>query len=272
MAIELTKELLAQIDGYLRNTLSTTEKEAFEKRLHDEPEFQEEVRLQQQLFDILGKKEWYTIQKSENKERIAELKSKIRSKEYQGLSANIRNAEAAYLNENTKVKPLQKYYKYMAIAAVLILFFGIYITQMNTSYSSYYETYVDWSELPSFVEKGSEKDIFILGETAFKQKKYEEALTIFQKITPTDEFYTHSLVYLGASYDLLDENEKAIATFQKLANAADPYIRSKGNWYTAMLYLKMENKEKAMEALQKNAKITERFKSDETTMLLNTLK
>ncbi|MFK7746838.1 MAG: tetratricopeptide repeat protein [Kordia sp.] len=271
MAIELTEQLLNQIDGYLRNTLSTTEKEAFEKRLRSEPEFKEEVRLQQQLFDILGKKEWYNIQQPENKERITELKSKIRSKEYQDLSTNIRNAEAAYISEETKVKPLQKYYKYIAIAAVLILFFGIYTTQMNTAYSSYYETYVDWSGLSSFAEKGSEKDAFTEGEIAFKQAKYKEAADFFQKVTPTYELYTNSLVYLGASYDLLNENEKAIATFQKLANVTDPYERSKGNWYTAMLYLKMENKEKAMEALQKNTKITERFKSDETTVLLNKL-
>lgn len=272
MAIELTEKLLAQIDGYLKGTLSIAESDAFKKRLQNEPELQEEVRLQQQLFDTLGTEEWHTIHAANNKERLAELKSKIRSKEYQNLSANIRNAETVYFNQENKGRSFQKYYRYIAAAAAIILFFGIYVTQINSSYSSYYEDHINWSEeLPSFTEKGQQKDFFYQGEVAFKQEKYKEAAAFFQKVTPTHELYTHSLVNLGASYDMLDENEKAIATFQKLASVDDVYENSKGNWYTAMMYLKMENKDKAIEALRKNIVDTESFKYDEAKILLRKL-
>jgi hypothetical protein len=273
MAIELTEQLLAQIDGYLKGSLSISESDAFKKRLLNEPELQEEVRLQQQLFDTLGTEEWHTIHQTNNKERLAALKSKIRSKEYQDLSANIRNAEVVYFNDQKNTgTSFRKYYRYIAAAAAIILFFGIYVTQMNSSYSSYYENHVDWStELPSFVEKGQEKNAFLEGEIAFKQEKYNEAITFFQKVTPTDELYTSSLVYLGASYDILDQNEKAIATFKKLANVDDEYERSRGNWYLAMIHLKMENKDKAIEALQKNAKDVNSHKYDEAKILLRKL-
>lgn len=271
MAIELTEELLAQIDGYLKETLSAAEKEAFEQRLQNEPELQEEVRLQQQLFDIIGKEQWHTIERLQYEERITKLKSKLRSSEYQNLSANLRNAEKVYLEENTKVNPFKKYYRYIAVAAAIIIFFGIYMTQTNVSLHSYYETYVNWSDLPSFVEKGQEQNTFLQGEEAFKQKNYTEAIAYFQKILPTDELYTNGLVYIGGAYDLLNENDKAIATFQKLASVDDKYERSRGNWYIAMIYLKMENKEKAIEALQKNTDNTDNFNYQKAKVLLRKL-
>ncbi|WP_298513227.1 tetratricopeptide repeat protein [uncultured Kordia sp.] len=273
MAIELTEQLLTQIDGYLKDTLSIVEKEAFEKRLRSEPELQEEVRLQQQLFDILGNEEWHTIQRPEHKERLTALKSKLRSKEYQDLSASIRNAEQAYLTDEVKVHPLKKYYRHVAFAASIIVFFGIYFTQMNaSSYRSLYEDHVNWSqELPSFVEKGQQKDIFLQGETAFKQKNYKEASVFFEKVTPSHELYNYSLQYLGAAFDKLDENDKAIAAFQKLASVNDPHERSKGNWYTAMIYLKMEQKDKAIAELQKLVKDTDSYKYTAAKALLDKL-
>ena len=271
MAIELTEQLLAQIDGYLKETLSAAEKEAFEQRLQNEPELQEEVRLQQQLFDIIGKEQWHTIERLQYEDRITKLKSKLRSSEYQNLSANLRNAEKAYLKEQTTINPFKKYYRYIAVAAAIIIFFGIYITQTIVSLRSYYETYVNWSDLPSFVEKGQEQNTFLQGEEAFKQKNYTEAIAHFQKILPTDELYTNSLVYIGAAYDLLDENDKAIATFQKLASVDDKYERSRGNWYIAMLYLKMENKEKAISLLRTLTKDADSYNYEEAKVLLDTL-
>jgi len=271
MAIELTEQLLAQIDSYVKDTLSTAKKEAFEERLRNEPELQEEVRLQQQLFDILGKEKWHTIERLQYEDRIAELKSKLRSSEYQDLSASLRNAEKAYLEEDIKVNPFKKYYRYIAVAAAIIIFFGIYFSQMNASYRSYYETYVNWSDLPSFVEKGQTQDLFSQGETAFTQKNYDEAITFFQKVDPTDELYTNSLLYVGASFDLLGENKKAIDAFQKLATMDDIEERSKGNWYTAMMYLKMENKEKAIELLRKITQDPTSYKYEEAKVLLDAL-
>lgn len=271
MAIKLTEQLLAQIDSYLHHTLSTSDAEAFEQRLRDEPELQEEVRLQQQLFNILGKEEWYTIQRHEHKERLASLKSKLRSKEYQDLSASVRNAEKAYLEETTKVHSFKKYYRYIAVVAAIIIFFGIYVTQTNSSLQSYYETYVNWSDLPSIVEKGQNQNTLIDGEKAFTQKNYPKAIEAFQKVTATNEFYNHSLLYLGAAYDQLDKNDKAIETFQKLATVTDVYERSRGNWYTAMMYLKIQNKEKAVSLLRTLTKDPENYKYEEARVLLDAL-
>ncbi|MEM6717739.1 MAG: tetratricopeptide repeat protein [Bacteroidota bacterium] len=272
MAIELTEQLLAQIDGYLKETLSITERAAFEQRLQNEPELKEEVRLQQQLFDIIGKEQWHTIERMEHKDRIAELTSKLRSSEYQDLSANLRNAEKAYLEETSKVSPFKKYYRYIAVAAAIIIFFGMYFTQMRSSYRSYYETYVNWSDLPSYVEKGQEENTFLQGETAFKQENYQQAILFFQKMLPTYELYNASLLYIGAAYDQLDENDKAIAAFQQLASVEDSYERSKGIWYTAMLYLKIEDKEKAVSALMKLVADEENYNYEKAKVLLEELK
>ena len=38
---------------------------------------------------------------------------------------------------------------------------------------------VNWSELPSFVEKGDQENAFAKGEIAFKEGNYKEAIAIF---------------------------------------------------------------------------------------------
>lgn len=271
MAIEPTEQLLAQIDAYLQGKLTGIESQTFEKRLQQEPDLQEEVRLQQQLFDTLGAEKWHSIQRTKNKERLAELKSKLRSKEYQDLSENIRNAETVYFNENDKVRPFQKYYRYFAIAGVVVLFFGIYFSQLNTSYSSYYEANVDWQELPSFAEKGQQNDAFAKGEIAFKKEDYKVAAEQFAVVETSDELYTNSLTYLGASYDELNQNEKAIATFKKLATVDESHESSKGYWYEALIHLKNNNKEKAITALNKSIEKDTNFKYQEAKVLLRKL-
>ncbi|QHI35907.1 hypothetical protein IMCC3317_12550 [Kordia antarctica] len=270
MAIELTEQLLAQIDAYLQGKLTLIESEAFEKRLQQEPDLQEEVRLQQQLFDTLGAEKWHSIQRTKNKERLAELKSKLRSKEYQELSENIRNAETVYFNEQSSSKSFKKYYRYFAIAGMIVLFCGIYFSQLNTSYSSYYESNVDWSTLTSFAEKG-ELNTFSKGELAFKKEDYKTAAEQFSMVETSYELYAHSLLRLGASYDKLDENDKAIAAFQKLASVDDSYEASKGYWYEALLHLKNDDKEKAIIALKKSAELKDNFKYREAKVLLRKL-
>jgi len=273
MASRLTEKLLADIERYLKSEMTGIELTMFENNLKEDAELRSELRLQIELSEAMGNKSDYSLFKQKlNREEIDKLKSKLRSKEYQDLSASIRNAEQVYFNEQSSSKSFKKYYRYFAIAGVFILFFGIYFSQLDTSYNSYYEANVDWSTLTSFTEKGQQKDAFVKGELAFKKEDYKVAAEQFAIVEASHELYLYSLLNLGASYDILNENEKAIAAFQKLASVDDSYESSQGYWYEAMIHLKMNHKEKAITALNKCIENEANFKYQKAKVLLRKLK
>lgn len=271
MASKLTAVLLADMERYVKNEMTGLELKMFEEKLKEDAELRSELRIQIELFEAIGNTSTYSVfQEKLNRAEVEKLKTKLRSKEYQDLSANIKNAEKVYFSEQSKVRSFQKYYRYFAIAAVLVLFFGIYFSQVNSSYSSYYDSYVDYSTLPSFIEKGN-LTTFTKGELAFKKEDYTTAVEQFSAVETSNELYVHSLLYLGASYDKLNQNDKAIAVFQKLASVDDSYESSKGYWHEALLHLKNNNKEKALLALEKSTAKNVNYNYQKAKVLLRKL-
>ena len=243
MGLELTDDLLDQIDKYLKGTLTKKELVSFQEQLNENDHLREEVILQKQLINTIGPDNWPSLQLDKDNEAFTNLKDKLRSPEYQEISKNLRTIEQNYAKENTPKKKTN-YYQYMSIAAMIVVCLGIfYFLNTNTSLDSYYEDHVNWSNLPSFVEMGTTNDnAFSKGEIAFKNKNYKEASIYFEEVTPDYDLYAYSLINLGASYDLLDENKKAIAAFNKLTKIDSPES-SKGYWYMALIYLKLNDKE-----------------------------
>lgn len=272
MASKLTEKLLEDLERYLKGKMTGIERQQFEENLASDEELRNELRLQIGLYETFDNSEDYSLFKDNlNRSEINVLKAKLRSKEYQDLSTNIRKAEKVYFNQKTKVKPIQKYYRYFGIAGMIILFVAIYFFQSVNSYATYYNQYVNWEELPSFIEKSQPKNTFSNAEIAFKRGNYTEAVALFSTIEATDELYPYSVLYLGACYDKLDENKKAIATFQQLANLENSLISSQGTWYEAMIYLKMNDKENAIKALQKNTDNPDDFNYQKAKILVRKL-
>lgn len=273
MASELTEALLAEMNRYLNDEMNELERKRFERKLENDEKLRKELSLEKELRDVLNDNDDYTLfSGNQQNEELTKLKTKLRSDEYQELSNTIKSVGKEYLENEEATKPRKNYYKYISLAAVLVLFFGIYFSQINTSLDSYYEANVNWSELPSFIEKGQQEDLFSQGELAFKASNYEKAISKFSKIEPSHESYVFSLQYLGASYDLLNKNDEAIVTFQKLTSIGNTFQHSKGNWYEALIHLKNNDKEKAIVALEKSAKNTRAFKHKEAKKLLEEIK
>ncbi|WP_430409159.1 tetratricopeptide repeat protein [Kordia sp.] len=272
MASKLTEALLAEMHQYLNGTMNELERTRFEQKLANDEELKRELVLEKELRTVLNEDSEYNPLAIEQKsEELTKLKAKLRSDEYQQLSNTIKSVGASYLKEETAKKPRKSYHKYFMVAAVVVLFFGIYFSLLTTSLDSYYEANVNWSELQSFVEKGQQKDLFSQGETAFRASNYEEAIAKFTQIESTNKYYVYSLQYLGASYDKLNENEKAIATFRKLLKSGNSLENSKGLWYETLIHLKMKNKEKAIESLKNLIKNSTNYKYKEAVELLDDL-
>ncbi len=169
------------------------------------------------------------------------------------------------------MKSLKKYKTYFLIVGISIFSVTLSFSQQNTTYRSYYESNVDWTNLPSFYQEGRQQDAFSKGETAFRKKAYKSAVAHFSAVKPSHQLYANSLVYLGASYDKLNQNDKAIAAFKQLTKQTSLYVITTGYWYEAMIHLKVGNKEKAIEALE-NVKYKKHYRYETAKIIVSKLK
>lgn len=243
MGTAITIEIIEQINQYLKGTLPEEERLLFEKKLVEDETLREEVIIQKQLFFLQGVETKELPFGFDNKADVLDIQNKLQSEEYKLLSAKIRNASRATKNKSNTKKSI--WYKY-AVAASIVLVFGIvFYFNSSNSLENYYHENVNWEELPSFIEKGNAENDFQKGENFFKNKAYKNAIIAFKKVSSNDQLYPFALMYLGASYERNNEDDKAIQTFQELSKLTSFEEHSKGYWYELLIYLKQNNTEKA---------------------------
>ncbi|MBL7885362.1 MAG: hypothetical protein JNJ52_01325 [Flavobacterium sp.] len=241
----MTIEIIEQINQYLKGTLPEDEKRLFEKKIAEDETLREEVIIQKQLFLLQGIETNDLPFDYDNQSDLLVIKNKLQSEEYQLLSAKIRKAGVEAKNKPTQHK---NYWLKYAVAASIALVFGVlfYFNSQN-SLENYYHENVNWEELPSFIEKGQSENDFSNGELLFKKGDYKKAIETFNKIESSNQLYPYSLMYIGASYDVLNENDKAIETFDLLSSLTSFQENSKGYWYKMLIYMKQNNKDKMLE-------------------------
>lgn len=245
MGYSITAELLETIDNYLKGNLSKVEHLAFEKQIEENKELKEIVLIQKELFAIHG------FETTENKftngsqKDLLYYKEQLRSKENQDLSAKIRKIGKNYTKPITSTQ--KSYLKYYIAASIALVFGTILMLNSNSSLENYYKDNVNWNELPSYIDKGQAENDFTKGEIAFKNKEYDKAIIAFKNITSENELYPYSLMFIGASYEQLNENDKALETFSQLETLNNFEESSRAYWYKLLIYAKLNKKVKAKE-------------------------
>lgn len=248
MGSAITIEILEQIDRYLKGELSENETIAFEELIAKEAQLADEVSIQKQLFALHGKATKISISQDVDREAIQLLKEKLKTEELQALSTKIRKLGQAHITASTTTKRKKNYLLYAVAATMAIVFTTtLFFINATPSLDTYYKDNLNWNELPSFAVKGENENSFNQGEIFFKKKEYNKAITTFKTIPTNNEFYPYALLYIGASYEQLNENEKALTTFNSLTKLTTSEEYSKGYWYQLLVYLKLGNREQAIE-------------------------
>lgn len=248
MGSAITIEILEQIDRYLNGELSENETIAFEELIAKDVQLANEVSIQKQLFALHGKATKNSISQEIDKEAVQLLKEKLKTEELQALSTKIRKLGQAQIIASTTNKRKKNYALYAIAATIAIVFTTtLFLINATPSLDTYYKDNVNWEELPSFAVKGENENSFDKAEIFFKKKEYNNAITTFKTIPTNNELYPYSLLYIGASYEQLNENEKALATFDSLTKLTSFEEYSKGYWYQLLVYLKLGDREKAIE-------------------------
>jgi hypothetical protein len=245
MGINVTEELLEKIDNYLKGLLSAEDSVEFEKKIQSDSQLKEIVIIQQGLFTINNNENSKKISKNNYSASIKHYKEQINDDENQKLLSIIKKAGENYNNKNKVSK--KSLLKYSVAASIAILFSTFFYINSNNNLKNYYEANINWDELPSYTSKGNDSIInFTKGEKLFRDKKFEKAISTFNLIPTSNKLYPYSLLYIGASYEQLNQNEKALEIFEKVSKLQNFEEYSKGYWYQLLIFLKLDNKESAI--------------------------
>lgn len=237
--MKITEDIL--IEKYLRNQLSKEELTSFNKRFNLDTLFKEKVKLEKQLSQSLNENQWSAI---DNSPLLNEYKEVFKSKEISSLKEQLKEENAIYQNSFKK-----KFLTYYLVASILVFFISISFLLQKESSQKLYSTYLNQTELNSFITRGDNKNELIEAQTFFENKDYAKALTIFEKAILNKKNVSSNLyLYIGITQLKLDKTEKALSTFNALIHS-DLLDAPKGYWFKALLYLKDEDTKKSKEIL-----------------------
>jgi tetratricopeptide (TPR) repeat protein len=96
--------------------------------------------------------------------------------------------------------------------------------------------------------------LYYTGELYVKQKKFDESIALFEKITKIHEGDAYAWFYLGVNYTQKKEYQKAVDIYENKVLALEPEnIDAMTN--LAYVYREMGNNKKALEWLTKAEKL-----------------
>ena len=217
------------IDKFLLGELDEKTEKEFQARLEVDKVLAEEVNVHKNALDII--------------ESLGDFEMKARIQKIHNQQIN----QSAPATKRIELK------KWFAIAAAIsfLLFgtwwFGLRSPQNIRLFAQNYERY----ELNIGSRSTQENNALIEASIAYKQKKYAEAINLFNQIPDTNEFHSNILLAKGICLMELDKNKEALPFFQQLIQSKDALFEEHAIWYAAMIHLKQNELEQSKSLLIK---------------------
>lgn len=254
------------IDNYFKGLLSEDEEKSFMERLSNDASFDEKFRLEEQLINALNEDSWSFV--------------KVTNEEVEAYSDLFKNEELQRLKKtlsetNSKLKAKKKgsterLFYYLAAACIVVFLMLKLFFNQNVSNQELYNDYIALNDLPSFVSRSDESSQLVKAQEFFVNKKYAEALLIFESLDDSDDFISKVLIYKGISETELGQYNDAQETFDSLINS-NLFDAQTGYWYKALLFLKQDRVEEVKSILNKIIE-EDLFKNEEAKELINKIK
>ncbi|TRX33457.1 tetratricopeptide repeat protein [Flavobacterium sp. ZT3R18] len=220
----MNEEHFLEFDEYLQGEMAVEDKLAFEQQLRDQP-------------DLAMAFETY-------KELQLHLENKFgQANELKAFKENLKGISKAHFKMSTpKVIAFKPWY--YAVAASVVVLFGLFFLNQNSN--PVFEDY-NQPETAFFTERGEANDNLKLAQDAFNEKKYKEAIPLFETILKTD---TSAEIQYFYGIALLDENRlpEAEAVFTTLKTGNSIY-KNKAIWSLALSKLKQKDYKSCKELL-----------------------
>ncbi len=242
----MTQELFEKIEAYIEGSLSETELGSFKTLIEANPELKNEITIHKELQNELA-----------NTKAIDFRKKLITAKE-----------ELAQENTKQKKKTLASS-SYWKIAASIIFIIGVstFFWFQNTTeqdlYAMYYTPYPigDIKRGADDTENKVFKDILF----NYKNQKYQETITDLEKLVLQKPNEEKLKLCLGNSYLNTDQLIKAKTLFKAFSTESTNYFDAQ--WFLALTYLKMNQKDSMIPILKELISQNTRYKKNAIALL-----
>ncbi|GEM_PF-1386323 len=215
------EEIQMLLDKYLMSNMSEDEKAAFEKRLREDDVLRKEYENQKKIVDF--------IKAGALKEKLDEL----------------------HLKHQLKNKNHRRFYLYttLAVAAsfmVVLSFWFLYQPAVGTPYEQMIASvYYKDPGLPTLMSSDEHDKEFDLAMIEYKQGDYRSSLDRLMGLNETVPQNDTIRFYMGVNWYELGNHQRAGQVFEDLRNSGSDYVREKAQWFSALTYLQLENREEA---------------------------
>jgi len=214
---------------YLHGELGESEFNEFKAQLDTNVELRQELRIHEVMFE----------------DRVKRIKNQLKS----GTST-----EKVHQLSNHSSNSIQWIRRLAAIFIIALgaLFVMKFFLNQPVEYKDLVSQYVSEKHLPPSVSMGenSDMDYWQLAIEAYRNGEFEIAKDQLQKIeTPTDE----QKLYYGLShmYAKTPEYTKALSILEMINENGDSIAQDEALWYSSLLHLVLNDKEKAKLGLKK---------------------
>ena len=218
---------LELFDAYLTDDLSIAEKTNFEQRLTSETNFKAAFEAYEKTTRLLE-------QKFSGEEDLNAFKT------------NLSKQSDAYFKKEVKSKKTSSFYKYAAVAVLLISVIGFYFMNSGAPVYSDYAT-IDNIAL---TQRGATNDLVKKAENAFNAKSFNEASSYLDELIIQDPNNQELKLYSGIAAIEINAFDKALTDLISVADGNSAY-KYEAQWYIALAYLKQKEYDNVKIALEK---------------------
>jgi len=262
--MSLTENILNQADDYLDGKLAFEESKAFELMLTNNQELLDYININKEMRVQYNNQDWLFV---EDDTDIEVLEKYLKSDDAKKYKASILKVNADYINKSNSKKT--SLITYFSIAASIVILLGYFIFNSEQTNIEIYSLYNDWSNLPSLTTRSdSDNDLLVKGEEAFLNKDFNSSKEFFEMYLNTGKsINSNVLLYLGISNLEIKNYEKALTNFDDLIESKSIDF-SKGYWFKALTYLKMDDKVSSIRELSIIVKDSSNYNYNQAKKLL----
>ena len=228
------EQKLNRVDRYLHGDMSAEEKIVFERHLKEDPELAELLELQRELSDVLLDRD---------------------AQEFAGVLENVYDTYAKNRKKNLWRRPV---FRATGIAAtVLVLLVSGYLIKERAGklplnraiVAKYYRPY----DVPVNYRspEGTLDATFRKAVEQYNNKKYDEAISLFEQVLKEDTTRMDANLMNGLSNFEVHQYNKADSSFNKIIKNRDNLYLQQAQWYLGFCFLMTNKNDKAVALYKK---------------------
>lgn len=213
-----------KIQKYLANELSENELAEFEDLVNKHSELKDEIQLYRKVSGAIADAS------------LEDFKNDLEK---------IHNQNFGNQNNITYAKSKQ-WYLLAALFLIMITIASVFLFKNNeTNIQAIFEKYYQPLEADYTRSLEEDSNTYVFAMNAFCNKNYNLAFVQFKDLVAIDNENYSARLYLGVCGIELSEFSMAETQFKLIIESGDPFYKQDAEWYLALLYLKMEDVEKA---------------------------